>query len=46
MNKIKDVLDLKGLRQVWLAKRLGKSDNMVNGYMQSQQQPGLEVLTR
>jgi ribosome-binding protein aMBF1 (putative translation factor) len=46
MSKIKEALDLKGLRKVWLAKRLGKSYNMVNGYVQSQQQPELEVLTR
>jgi len=44
MNKIKEVLDKKGIKQTWLAERLGKSYNMVNGYVQNRQQPRLEVL--
>ena len=44
MNKIKEVLDEKGIKQVWLAEKLGKSFNMVNGYCQNRRQPSLEVL--
>ena len=44
MNRIKEVLEEKGIKQVWLAEKLGKSYNMVNGYVQNRQQPRLEVL--
>jgi putative transcriptional regulator len=44
MNRIKAVLEEKGIKQTWLAERLGKSYNMVNGYVQNRQQPRLEVL--
>jgi putative transcriptional regulator len=44
MNRIKEVLKQKGLKQIWLADKLGKSYNMVNGYVQNRQQPRLEVL--
>ena len=44
MNRIKEVLEEKGIKQIWLADKLGKSYNMVNGYVQNRQQPRLEVL--
>ena len=44
MNRIKEVLKEKGVKQTWLAEQLGKSYNMVNGYVQNRQQPRLEVL--
>ncbi|UUC46430.1 helix-turn-helix domain-containing protein [Flavobacterium cerinum] len=44
MNRIKEVLKEKGITQKWLAEKLGKSYNMVNGYVQNRQQPRLEVL--
>jgi transcriptional regulator with XRE-family HTH domain len=44
MNRIKEVLSEKGIKQTWLAEQLGKSYNMVNGYVQNRQQPRLEVL--
>ena len=44
MNRIKEVLQEKGIKQIWLADKLGKSYNMVNGYVQNRQQPRLEVL--
>ena len=44
MNRIKEVLKDKGIKQIWLADKLGKSYNMVNGYVQNRQQPRLEVL--
>ena len=44
MNRIKDVLEETGIMQVWLAEKLGKSFNTVNGYVQNRTQPSLEVL--
>ncbi len=44
MNRIKEVLEEKGIKQTWLAEKLGKSYNMVNSYVQNRQQPRLEVL--
>ena len=46
MNKIKIVLDQKGIKQKWLAEQLGKSFNMVNSYVQNRAQPSLETLYR
>ena len=44
MNRIKEVLKQKGIKQTWLAKKLGKSYNMVNAYAKNRQQPRLETL--
>lgn len=44
MNRIKEVLEEKGIKQVWLAEKLGKSFNTVNAYVQNRTQPSLEVL--
>ena len=44
MNRIKEVLEKKGIKQTWLAEQLGKSYNMVNAYVQNRQQPRLETL--
>lgn len=44
MNRIKEVLEEKGIKQVWLAEKLGKSFNSVNAYVQNRTQPSLEVL--
>ena len=44
MNRLKEVLEEKGIKQTWLAEKLGKSYNMVNGYVQNRQQPRIEVL--
>jgi putative transcriptional regulator len=44
MNRIKEVLEEKGIKQIWLAEQLGKSYNMVNAYAQNRQQPRLEIL--
>jgi putative transcriptional regulator len=46
MNRIKAVLEKKKITQIWLADRLGKSYNMVNGYVQNRRQPSLEDLNR
>ena len=44
MNRIKEVLEEKGIKQTWLSEQLGKSYNMVNAYVGNRRQPSLEVL--
>jgi len=44
MNRIKEVLEQKGLTQTWLSGKLNKSFNMVNSYVQNRRQPSIEVL--
>jgi putative transcriptional regulator len=44
MNRIKKVLEEKGIKQIWLAEQLGKSYNMVNSYVQNRRQPSVECL--
>ncbi|MDC6405832.1 MULTISPECIES: helix-turn-helix domain-containing protein [Maribacter] len=44
MNRIKEVVEEEGIKQKWFAEQLGKSYNMVNGYVQNRKQPRLEVL--
>lgn len=46
MNRIKEVLQEKGIKQTWLAEKLGKSFNMVNDYCNNRRQPSLEVLSQ
>jgi transcriptional regulator with XRE-family HTH domain len=46
MNKIKEVLQLKGIKQKWLSEKVGKSLNVVNDYCNNRRQPSLEVLYR
>lgn len=44
MNKIKEILGVKGLSQTELADKLGKSFNMVNLYATNKIQPPIPVL--
>ena len=44
MNRIKEVLEERGIKQTWLAEKLGKSFCMVNAYVCNRRQPSLEVL--
>ena len=44
MNRIKEVLNEKGIKQTWLAEKLGKSFKMVNAYACNRKQPSLETL--
>ena len=44
MNRIREVLDQKGIKQKWLSNKLGKSYNMVNSYVTNKRQPSVEVL--
>jgi len=46
MNRIKEVLAEKGLTQIWLSEKLGKSYNMVNSYAKNRRQPSIEILFR
>jgi len=41
MNRIKEVLEKKGIKQKWLAEQLEKSYNMVKCYVKNRQQPRL-----
>ena len=44
INRIKEILDEKGISQTWLAKKLNKSFNTVNSYVCNRSQPTLETL--
>ena len=44
MNRIKEVLEEKGIKQIWMAEKLGKSFCIVNSYVCNRRQPSLEVL--
>ena len=43
-NRIKEVLAEKGIKQTWLAEKLGKSFTIVNSYVCNRRQPNLELL--
>ena len=44
LNRIREVLDEKGISQTWLAKKLNKSFNSVNSYVCNRTQPNYETL--
>lgn len=46
MNRIREVLNEKGISQTELAKRLGKGFNMINLYATNKVQPPVPVLYR
>jgi transcriptional regulator with XRE-family HTH domain len=46
MNRLKEVLIEKGIKQTWLAEKLGKSLKIVNAYACNRTQPPLETLYR
>ncbi len=46
MNRIKKILEEKGVKQTWLANKLNKSYNMVNSYVQNRRQPSIEDLLK
>lgn len=46
MNRIKEVLQERGIKQTWLAEKLGKSFKIVNSYASNRVQPPLETLYR
>ena len=43
MNRIKEVLQEKEIKQTWLAEKLGKSFNIVNDYCNNRRQPRIEI---
>jgi putative transcriptional regulator len=46
MNRIKEVLQDKGISQTWLANKMEKSYNTINEYARNVRQPSLEDLYR
>jgi transcriptional regulator with XRE-family HTH domain len=44
MNCLKEVLEKRGIKQTWLAERLGKSFCIANSYVCNRCQPSLDVL--
>lgn len=44
MNCLKEVLEKRGIKQTWLAERLGKSFCIANSYVCNRCQPNLDVL--
>jgi transcriptional regulator with XRE-family HTH domain len=44
MNRIKEILETKGIKQTWLSEKLNKSYNMINAYVQNRRQPSLDDL--
>jgi putative transcriptional regulator len=44
MSTVKEVIEEKGIKQIWLAEKLVKSYNIVNCYVQNRNQPSLETL--
>ena len=43
-NSVGEVLEERGIKQTWLAERLGKSFCIVNSYVCNRRQPSLDVL--
>jgi len=44
LNRIKEVLDEKGIKQTWLAEKTGKNFSSINAYACNRQQLSLEFL--
>lgn len=44
LNRIKIVLEEKGVKQKWLAEQLGKSFCIINAYVCNRRQPSIETL--
>jgi putative transcriptional regulator len=44
MNRLKIVLQDRGIKQSWLASQLGKSCSVINEYCLNKRQPKLDVL--
>ena len=46
LNRIKDILEERGISQTWLSKKLNMSYNSVNSYVCNRSQPNLETLLK
>ena len=44
MNRIKEVLEEKGIKQTWLAEKIGKSFSQTYAYVCNRRQPSIELL--
>lgn len=44
MNRIKEVLEEKAIKQTWLAEKIGKSFSQTNAYVCNRRQPSIELL--
>lgn len=44
MNRIKELLEEKGIKQTWLAEKIGKSFSQTNAYVCNRRQPSIELL--
>ena len=44
LNRIKEVLDEKGISQTWLSKQMKKNYNTINSYVCNRAQPNLDTL--
>lgn len=44
MNRIKEVLEERGIKQTWLAEKIDKSFSQTNAYVCNRRQPSLEQL--
>lgn len=44
MNRIKEVLEEKGIKQTWLAEKIGKSFSQTHAYVCNRRQPSIELL--
>lgn len=44
MNRIKEVLEEKGIKQTWLAEKIGKSFSQTNANVCNRRQPSIELL--
>lgn len=44
MNRIKEVLEEEGIKQTWLAEKIGKSFSQTNAYVCNRRQPSIELL--
>ena len=44
MHRIKEVLEEKGIKQTWLAEKIGKSFSQTNAYVCNRRQPSIELL--
>lgn len=44
MDRIKEILEEKGIKQTWLAEKVGKSFSKTNVYVCNRRQPSLDQL--
>ena len=44
MNRIKEGLEEKGIKQTWLAEKIGRSFSQTNAFACNRQQPSLKLL--